>query len=429
MPPTSTLRPSLGPSLRPEATEAATMPYSSGLLDKVNKGTTYKTETDRKPGIEGWDAMPATDCMRPQSARETGCWRSPSRLTGKLTYGLQDDQRCWSSPCSSWGPVPRPVSAASGERRPKHMDRPVQQYDHSGLTAFPRSGRPCSAGTLGEGFRATHRGRTPPATTTWERGGPRGGTPIGSICQQLHLIKATKGQYAGLSRIIGKPGGGAGAGTRGPRSRKDQRRDSEDSDDYILLPTADPNRRLSDYERALRSQQLMRFEPTQKEEPEEPEEEYQLGPRQKQEILERQQRWAKISNQMEALDKQLDVLDNKLKERAAANEYNLSADIRRSAIYVRERINNLQRDIIIEDKLQPPPDRLPRPVLKELTEEFIEVQSFVERGAVRVEALEARVYLQQRDVREGKDVGSRWVDGFSSPEPPHYPKAQFVSTV
>lgn len=393
------------PTLRPDTNTEASMPYRGALFDKINMGFS-KTESDRQPGLEGWDAMPATDMMRPMSARETGVARSPSRLTGKLTYGLSNDQKCWSAPCQSWGPVPRPVSAASGERRPNHMDPPLRMYEQGPPHSFPRNGRPCSAGSLGESFRASHRGRTPPSTTTWERGGPRGGTPIGSICQQLHLIKATKGQSAGLSRIVGKPGGGL---ARSPRSRREERRDSEDSDTYIILPTADPNRRLSDYERG--------FLRTGKNE--ESEEEYQLGPRQKQEIEERQQRWSKISNQMETLEHRLDMLDNRLSERQASNEYHLPADIRRSAVYVRERINNLQRDIVIEEKLQPPPQKLPKAVMEQLRDEFLEVHARVESGASRVTALETRIYIQQKNVREGKPISR---NHSHSPEPK--PKAK-----
>lgn len=396
------------PTLRPDANPDS-MPYRGALFDKVNMGFS-KTESDRNPGIEGWDAMPSTDMMRPMSARETGVARSPSRLTGKLTYGLRDDQRCWTTPCNSWGPVPRPLFGTSGERHPNHMDKPLPKYEQGALTCFPRSGRPCSAGSLGESFRATHKGRTPPSTTTWERGGPRGGTPIGSICQQLHLIKATKGQYAGLSRIVGKPGGGCGVPAKSPKSRRDQRRDSEDSDNFILLPTADPNRRLSDYDRALTSQGVLRTESKGK--GEEAEEEYQLGPRQKQEIIERQHRWSKIRNQMEALEETLDVLDNRLSKRQASNEYHLPADIRHSAVYARERISNLQRDIIIEEKLQPPPQKLPNSVMLSLRDEFLEVQAFVERGAGRVNALETRIFLQQKNAREGKPLSRS-----HSPEP------------
>jgi len=398
------LRPDGGPPESASA-EGNAMPYRGALFDKVNKGFS-KTETDRNPGHEGWGPMPSGDLARLLEAMETGRPASPSRLTGKLTYGLSDGQRCWSSQSESWGPNARPASANSG--RP--WASPLVAY-HGHYSAFPKSGRPCSAGSLGEGFRAVCRGRTPPATTTWERGGPRGGTQVGSICQQLHLIKATKGQYAGLSRIIGKPGGGCGMPRKRTKSKERLRPSDEDhdsDDNYILLPTADPNRRLSDYNKGLGSQQIMLIDRTQKAEQDPDSEEFKLGPRQEQEKQERQQRYNKIRKQMEALEAALDILQKKLQQREEKNEYAVMsadmADLRRSAKYVRERINNLLRDITIEEKLQPPPRMLPNAVLKELDDAFLDVKALVQHGESRVAALETCFFIQQKHIREGQGL-------------------------
>jgi hypothetical protein len=126
---------------------------------------------------------------------------------------------------------------------------------------------------------------------------------------------------------------------------------------------------------------------------------------------------------MEALEEQLDALDAKLQHRQSQSpsEYGsigLSADLRRSATYVRERVNNLLRDLVIEEKLQVPPRRLPKTVIKQLGEEFLDLKAFVDRGAHRVNALETRFFIQQKNIRQGKPLGEEDNPGLSlGPKP------------